>query len=373
MTTIQNTTAMICKKIFGLTLVYMITVAPLMSQQYSKRIVKSFEVTNSTTVDIYNKYGKIHIVTWEKDSVSFSIDLRIKASSDSKLNKLKSNIDFDFTGTAYYVIAKTRIGKNTNSVFNNLADIAGSILSSDNKVTIDYLVMMPKHINLKLENKYGDVYIDDFEGNINLALSNGELKANDLNGNSVISISSGDGIVNSVKDGKLTISYSDFHIKDVDRLTVESRSSRINIDQASFLKLISRRDKLYLPDVSELYGESYWSDFTIHNLRKEMNLSLNSGNLSIDAIQKGFSFIQIISEYTDLDLVFERGSAYAIDITHHEDVILSYPRQLANLQTRAISEEDKQKLTYGKIGSVNSDSKVKISASKKCTINIVHK
>ena len=370
---IQNTTAMICKKIFGLILVCVIAIAPLKSQQYSKRIVKSFKVNNSTTVDIFNKYGKVHIVTWEKDSVSFNIDLKIKAGNDSKLNKLKNNINFDFTGTAYYVIAKTRIGNNTNSVFNDLADIAGSILSSENKVTIDYLVMMPKHINLKLENKFGDVYIDDFEGNINLTVSNGELKANDLKGNSVINISSGDGTVNSVKDGKLVISYSDFHIRDVDRLSVESRSSRITIDHANFLKLISRRDKLYLPDVSELYGEGYWSDFTIHNLRKELNLNLNSGNLSIDAIQKGFSFIQVISEYTDLDLVFERGASYEIDITHHEDVILSYPRQLANLQTKVISKEDKQKLTYGKIGSANSGSKIKISAAKKCTINVVHK
>jgi len=364
---------MICKKIFGLTLVCMLTVAPLMSQQYSRRIVKSFKVNNSTTVDIFNKYGKIHIATWEKDSVTFNIDLRIKASNDSKLNKLKSNIDFDFTGTEYYVIAKTRIGKNTNSVFNDLADMASSLLSSENQVTIDYLVMMPKHINLKLENKYGDVYIDDFEGNINLTLSNGELKANDLNGNSVINIGSGDGTVNTIKDGKLVISYSDFHIKEVDRLSVESRSSRINIEQVNFLKLNSRRDKLYLPDVSELYGESYWSDFTIHKLRKELNFNMNSGNLSIDDIQKGFSFIQIISEYTDLDLVFERGASYEIDITHHEDAILSYPGQLANLQTKVISEDDKQKLTYGKIGSGISGSKVKISASKKCTINIIHK
>ncbi|HJX71923.1 MAG TPA: hypothetical protein VJ346_08225, partial [Bacteroidales bacterium] len=301
------------------------------------------------------------------------IDLRINASSDSKLNKLKSSIDFDFTGTAYYVIAKTRIGNSAGSVFDDLADIAGSILSSDNKVTIDYLVMMPKHVNLKLENKFGDVYIDDFNGNVNLTLSNGELKANDLSGNTIINVSSGDGVVNSIKDGKLVISYSDFHIKEVDKLSIESRSSRINIEQANYLKLISRRDKIFLPEISELYGDGYWSDFTIYKLGAELNLSLNSGHLSIEAIQKDFSFIQIISEYTDIDLVFERASVYEIDITHHQDVVLSYPLQLADLQTKVINEEDKQKLTYGKIGSGSSGSKVKISAPKKCTINLIHK
>ncbi|MBN2213438.1 MAG: hypothetical protein JW723_04275 [Bacteroidales bacterium] len=364
---------MICRRILGLAIVFLITAAPLASQQYSKRIVKKYKVNNSTTIDIYNKYGKIYIVTWEKDSVSFNIDLKINASSESKLNKLKSNVDFDFTGTEYYVIAKTRIGRNTNSVISDLADIAGSILSSDNKVTIDYLVKMPKHLNLKLENKFGDVYIDDFDGNINLTLSNGELKANNLNGNAVISVSSGDGIVNSIREGKLIVSYSDFAIKEADKLSVESRSSRINIEQADFLKLSSRRDKINLPEIYELYGESYWSDFTIHQLGNELNLNLNSGNISIDNIRKGFSFINITSEYTDIDLVFERTSVYAIDITHHQDMILNYPRQLASLQTKVINEEDRQELTYGKIGSGSSASKVKITAPKKCTVNIIHK
>jgi hypothetical protein len=373
MITNQNITAMTCRRVIGLAFVFLVAAAPLASQQYTKRIVKKYKVNNSTTVDIFNKYGKIHIVTWEKDSVYFNVDLRIKASSDSKLKKLKSNVDFDFTGTEYYIIAKTRIGKHTNSVFTDLADIAGSFLSSENKVTIDYLVKMPKHINLKLENKFGDVYIDDFDGNINLTISNGELKANDLNGNTVINLGSGDGVVNSIKDGKVIVSYSDFNIKKVDKLAIESRSSRINIDQASFLNLSSRRDKINLPEISELYGESYWSDFIIHKLGNELNFNMNSGNLSIDDIQKGFSFINITSEYTDMDLVFEKTSVYDIDITHHQDVVLTYPRQLANLQTKVINEEDKQILTYGKIGSGSSGSKVKISAPKKCTINIIHR
>lgn len=373
MTPRQNTTVMICRKVLGMAFIGFFLATGLTGQEYSKKIVRSFSVNNSTTVDIYNKYGKIHIVTWEQDSVMFNIDLQIKASSDSRLNKLKSKIDFDFTGTDYYVIARTKIGNSSNNIIDDLADIAGSIMPGDNRVTIDYLVMMPKHINLKIENKFGDIYIDDLNGNVNLTLSNGELKANELNGNTVVTLSSGDAIINFVKDGNLLISYSDFQIKNAENINIESRSSRINIEQAGFVKLKSRWDKFYIPEVSDLYGESYWSEFNIYKLTHELNFNFKYGNLNIDGIQRGFSFIQINSEYTDLDLIFERGSVYDIDITHHEDVTLNYPRQLAKLQNKEIDSADKQVLTYGKIGVGTSGSKVKISAPKKCTINIVHK
>ncbi|MBN2612730.1 MAG: hypothetical protein JXB00_14330 [Bacteroidales bacterium] len=373
MMTLKKTTAMICKKICTAAIAMFIFLPSLKAQEYTKRIEKSYRVNNSTTVDVFNKYGKIHIVTWEKDSVRFDIRLKIKATSDSRLNKLRNSIDFDFTGTEYYVIAKTRIGTNTGAIFSDLADIAGSLMPSDNKVTIDYIVMMPRHINLKLENKFGDVYIDDLDGNINLTLSNGELKANELTGNTIINLSSADAVINSVKEGKINVSYSNFHAKNADKLTVDSRSSVINIEQAGFLKIVSRRDKFYLPEISELYGESYFSDFTLHNLFKEMNFNFKYGNLSVEEISRGFSFIQIVSEYTDLDLVFARGATYDIDITHHTDVILNYPRQLANLQTKVINPDEKQNLTYGRIGSASTASKVKINAPKKCTLNIIHK
>ncbi len=363
---------MIYKQIALLLLINVIGYIPLYSQQYSDRIVKSFRINNSSTIDIYNKYGKIHIVTWDKDTAKFVVNLKIKTSSDSKLKKLKSNIDFDFTGTSYYVTAKTKIGK-SRGIFSDIKDIAESLMAGDNHVTIDYVVMIPKYVNLKMENKFGDVYIDDFDGNVSLSLSNGELKANNLNGNTVIHLNQGDGVINSVKDGRFTVSYSDLHIKNSNKLTIDSRSSKIKIDKIDFLKLQSRRDKFYLPEIADLYGESYFSEFTIQSFSNELNYNFTYGDISIDAIDKNFSFINIISENTDINLIFDRGSAYEIDISHHEDVILNYPRQLGKLQSKVIDEDNKQVLTYGNIGTGTPSSKVKISAPKKCTINIIQK
>ncbi len=370
---IQNLTDMTFKFIASLMLVALTGLLPARAQEYSKNITRAYKIKNSTTVDIFNKYGKIHVITWDEDSVRFDIDLKIRASSDSKLNKLKSSIDFDLTGTEYYVTAKTKIGSGSTSVLSDLKDMAGTILSSGSQVTIDYIVMIPDYINLKMDNKFGDVYIDDYTGNLNLTLSNGELKANNLSGNSVINISSGDGVINSIKEGKLMVSYSDFLIKDAGKLSVDSRSSKITIEKVVFLKLQSRHDKYYLPEISELYGDSYFSDFTIHRLLSELNFNFKYGDLSIENITKAFSFISIASEYTDINLVFERGSIYDLDITHHQDVTLTYPRQLGTLETKVINEQEKQMLSYGKIGYGTARSKVKINAPKKCTVTILHK
>jgi hypothetical protein len=369
---IKNSIAMNYKKFVTLLLLALFFTSALTAQVYTRKISKSYKVNSSTTIDIFNKYGKVHVVTWDKDSVKFNINLTIQTSNESKLTKLKQNIGFDFTGTDYYVIAKTRLGKKSG-VFTELLDIAGTLISSDNKVTIDYLVYIPLYANINIENKFGDIYTDDLEGSVNINLSNGDLKANDLNGNSVISLSSGDGVINYMRDGRITVSYSDLTVKTANKLHIDSRSSKIYIDKADYLKLISRRDRLYFQIINDLYGDSYFSDFTLHRLNNELNYNFKYGNLSIALINRYFSFININSEYTDLDLIFEKGSAYIIDILHHQDVILNIPAHLSKIEQKVIDEDDQLLSTYGTIGYGNPASKVKINVPKKCIVNIVHK
>ncbi len=373
MSLIKNSNVMNYKKIVFLLLLALYFTSALTAQVYTRKISKSYKVNSSTTIDIFNKYGKVHVVTWDKDSVQFKVNLTIQTSNESKLTKLKQSIGFDFTGTDYYVIAKTRLGKKSGGVFTDLMDIAGTIISSDNKVTIDYLVYIPLYANINIENKFGDIYTDDLEGSVNINLSNGDIKANNLNGNSVISLSSGDGVINYMRDGRITVSYSDLTVKIANKLHIDSRSSKIYIDKADYLKLISRRDRLYFQVINDLYGDSYFSDFTLHRLNNELNYNFKYGNLSIALINRYFSFININSEYTDLDLIFEKGSAYIIDILHHQDVILNIPAQLSKTEQKVIDEDDQLLSTYGTIGYGNPASKVKINVPKKCIVNIVHK
>ncbi|MGD2034223.1 MAG: hypothetical protein PVF73_04145 [Bacteroidales bacterium] len=361
---------MIYRTVLCLWLVLFLYPGGLKGQVYADRKVRKYKITEKTTVEVTNKYGKVHVITWDKDSVKFEVDLRISANSDLKMQKLKSNVSFDFTATKYYVVAKTR--------FNNQAGIISDFVDvfiPSNRVTINYMVYVPKKTTLKIENKFGDIYMDDFAGNLEIILSNGDLKANTLTGSPVIRLNSGDGTINSIKGGKVFISYSDMRIKSAENLNMDTKSSRITIDKGTNLVVNSSRDKYTIEEIGELSVNSYFTGLTIEYLKKELRCSMKYGNVSVERISDGFSFINIESEYTDADLFFKRSTSYNLDISHHTDVYVNLPASLAKMKTRDLDVSEKMKLTYGKIGSTATETshKVKISATKKCIINIIHK
>jgi len=341
--------------------------------EYTRHVSKSFRVNNAVTIEISNKYGRVQIIPWETDSVKFDIDLRIRAKDNQKLEKMKQNVDFEFTSGQTYIVAQTVFGDNGSDVFKDIVDIAGAYLSSSNSVNINYTVMVPANVSLKIENKFGDVYLDDYVGPLNLALSYGDMKANRLIGRSEIKLTSGDGEVNYIKDGQIFVSYANFHIREALKLVAQTRSSVVTIDKTGTIKLDSRRDKLFLNEVGSLTGAGYFSNINLVTLHKELHLNSRYGDLTIDNIRRSFSLINLTSELTDLTLTFEKPMLFDFELTHHQSVAFMFPKANAALSTKVFNSEEKLFVTSGCFGSGTPDSRVVIKALRKCNLAIFQK
>jgi hypothetical protein len=356
-------------------LILCLQVAGAYAQQpeFSRHISRSYPVDNTITVDVYNKYGKIHVITWNKDSVKFDIDLRIRAKDKQKLEKMKQELDFDFTQGQSYLKAETKFGDDNSDVFKDLVDIAGSYFSSSNSVLINYTITIPLNASLKVENKFGDVYLDDLNGSVNLNLSYGDLRSGRLNDYAVIKLTSGDGDITFMKTGELFVSYGNMHIKEAGNLTAQTRSSNITIEKSSNLKFDSRRDKLFLNVISSLSGESYFSAVNIGALTDNINFSGRYGDIFVDQIRKSFTLINITSALTDLSLGFEKPLAFRFEMNHPQDMVFVYPDAGSSLTTRLLNAEEKIYLTSGSFGNVTKEPKVVINATRKCTLTIFGK
>lgn len=337
------------------------------AQTYTDRqkIVRSFPANPETRLDLTNKYGTVHVVPWNKDSVFIEIDLFIKSSSTSKLEKLKRSVDFEFTDTRYYITARTDFGGRGGRFFSDLKEI----IPSKNQVRIDYTVQVPPSMNITLSNKYGDIFIDDMKGSVSVNLSNGDIKANRLEGESNISLNFGNGIINKLNNARLNIAYADIEIQEVNQLNIESKSSKVRIHEAGILKTISRRDKFTVSRVNSLSGESWFSDIWLYRLNEEINYSPKYGALKVDSITSGFSFINVDTENADLRMVFSRQTSYQLEVLKHNDVILQLPEEYGELEV--LDREDEAIHLKGMVGPhQNAESKVKIKAPKKCIIDL---
>ncbi|MCF8371263.1 MAG: hypothetical protein K9H64_06560 [Bacteroidales bacterium] len=337
----------------------------------SKTVSRSFKVSQNTKVDISNKYGKIHLVPWKKDSVRFEIRMNVQSSSPTKLDKTISSIDFDFTGTPYFVSAKTTFSNQRPGFINELINLAESLANGGNDVEINYMVMVPGYVELNIDNKYGDVYLNDTEAKLRLNLSNGNLKAHDLNAEAEISVSFGDAMINSVGEARLTLSYADVEIRDADRLDIDCKSSKVRIEGVNVLRVKSKRDKFTIKKINSIQGDAFFTDFWIDELFENANMDMKYGNFNLDFISQDFSFLKINSEWTDMQFFFETGSGYSFNMQHF-DTKINYPENLATLTTECLDADKKQFELKGHIGNKEKTSDLRLR-NRSGNVTIFHK
>jgi hypothetical protein len=344
-----------------------------MAQNHTDKrsVSRSYPASLETTLEVQNKYGKIQVATWNKDSVAIEVDIYLSESSTSKLRKLKEDIKIDFTGTRSYIVAKTLIESESGRIASELKSISNTLSGSNKRIEINYQVYLPAYMDVVLTNKFGDIYMDDLEGQADIQLSNGVLKANRLDGNSTIALSFANGMIKSLGSSNLKLSYSDLVLEEVNQLDLVSKSSKLNVDNVNVLKIDSRRDKLYFKHVEYAYGKSNFTQVWIYDFLRESDLYMKYGELTIEHVMPAFSKIFVESDYTDITLYFDSESSFSFDIFSHEKTMLRLPGD-GVLWEENPSGKDHLK-TVGTIGSGDPSGQLQIDALQKCFINISFK
>ena len=336
-----------------------------------RSVSRYYPATLETTLEIRNKYGKIQVETWEKDSVAIHADIFLTESSASKLRKLQDDIHIDFTATGTYIMAKTMIESEKGRLARELKSIENILTGTNKQVEINYRVQVPGYLDVVLQNKFGDIYMDDLGGRLDIDLSNGVLNANRIEGNSTINLSFANGMIRSLGSATLDISYSDLTMGRANQLDMDSKSSTINLDSVNVLKINSRRDKFYFKKVEYLYGNSSFSQVWVYDFIRESDLYMKYGGLTIENIRAGFSRIFVESDYTDISFYLERDNRINFDILHHENAVLRLPAEMLYAE-ESIDGKDHFR-SVGTMGEGEPVSELRVDALQKCYINISFK
>src|SRR5512133_1448527 len=161
---------------------------PAQDDSETRSFIKTVSVSRETTLEVSNKYGTIQITPWNKDSAYIRAEIKAYAKDRSKLRKMFEGISVNITDSKYVVRAETDFTSNINTLFESFKGMTSKIISYDSRVEINYFISIPEYLNLKIENKYGDVYMENSSGEFRISISNGSFKANSLGKKSSITM-----------------------------------------------------------------------------------------------------------------------------------------------------------------------------------------
>lgn len=328
---------------------------PLASQPYqrSRELSRSFPASASATIQIDNKYGNIHLIPWQKDSVRFEISCKIRGTKPIKVDRMFQDVDFDFTANRFYVIGRTVFSNSMNSLWSEITDLTNALLSTDNRISIDYTVYYPAKSPLRINLKFGNLYATDVEGKADIKISNGDLKAHDFLGSLSLNHQFGNAHLGKIGQGQLNLGYGEFELNETEQVEIIGRSAQIRIAKAGKVQLDSRRDRLRIDHCESVSGTTSFSYITIERLSNDAVLRSNYGDIKINSLDPGFRMVDLQADYTDIGIYYREPSSFSYEFIRSEKTRVSLPHSILSKNEQI---ENASLKTYVRSGYIGLDS-----------------
>jgi hypothetical protein len=220
---------------------------------------------------------------------------------------------------------------------------------------------MPDNRELRLENKFGDIVMGDYQGETQIVLSNGKFKAGNLSKKASLNLSFTDANINNLNDARITSNYSDIEIKNSVALKFESKSSEIEILNSEDLRIESRRDKFRIRIANRVDASGNFSQFRISELKNSANLRLSYGSLDLEKVLNSFSTVLIDSRSAELNLYFNPEAKFGFEITETK-TDLNINKDFKTEEKTVVDQKENKNRHTGYIGKKSPEDQLRINA-----------
>jgi hypothetical protein len=313
----------------------------------SKQIEQEVALPKEMRFEITNKYGDIHLHTWDKPRAKWVVTIKATAKTDYAAQKMLDNISINTTHTA--------------SVLKLTTTFTELIKSYKQEFSINYEVFIPKTNIVLLENKYGNIYTDDLSNNIAIDLDYGDLKATQMNTDFLLNLSFGNATIDKIKNGIFNVKYSDVAIENIYTGIFKTSYSSVSItDSEDTIWVRAQYDNYVIDNANRVGIKAGYSDFKIKNLNKNLSGDFKFGDFTLNNVNQTFKQITCEIDYGDINIFLPTTSNCYLDLQNSFGDI-GFPR--GKLQRSNIDIEENNKTVKGYLGNpTNKTATVQIEA-----------
>ena len=156
----------------------------------NQKVEKTFSVKSGGTFNLDSEHGSIEVESWNKQKV----DVVVKKRARNKERLAKFKVRFEQKGNDVFVDGEAEG-------------------SGGNRVSVEYIIKVPKSYNLNMKTGGGSIQVDDINGNVKVDTSGGSISIGNVGGGNVTADTSGGSIRVGDVDGNLMVDTSGGSIK----------------------------------------------------------------------------------------------------------------------------------------------------------------
>lgn len=294
------------------------------------------DVNDRKMLSVENIYGDVEIKNTDGDKIIITAEILIQNNDEDYAEEISNKvIEIDENSRSIEIKSKADVYHKSNSI----GDVRTSLT-----------IQVPASIKIEIENKYGDVSVEDIDSDVQIDNSYGKIEVKNIKGE--IDIDNGYGGVD-VSDiiGEVSIinKHGEIDIKGIDgNLTLKNSYGHVNtVDIKGNLEIENSHNRVYVDSVEgNVDITNKYANIDIKDVNKQINIRNRNANISVRADKEIEGNVDIVNEHGDI----------TIDILESQEgefsVYTKYGEIFTDLDL-SIDEEISQKSLNAKLGNKN--------------------
>lgn len=314
----------------------------------TKKIEKTFKLTNTGELHLDNKYGNVTIKGWEENKATLTIDIKVTNKKKDNAKTLLDRIEANIRTASNFVSVESEISEKNTSFFSRYFNKVNPFEFDKGNVEINYTIYLPINAEIDVTNKFGDVIIDNWIGKLKANIEHGDLWINDNVTNANIDMKFGKLRSKSITYGSINLKNGDIDIENSKDLLLTTSGVNIELGSVTDLEISSSKDEISIESVDNIKGALKFSNANINAVKEKISLTMDVSELRVSKITNTTPFVDINQESSEVHInITDLSFAFKATL---EEGLLRLPKSFSNIESNVIDKSKRIREITGKYG-----------------------
>ncbi len=314
-----------------------------------KSIDKSFPFSQAGKIRIQNEYGHLAIQSWEKDSLMVLVDIKVTHKKKENAQNLMDRVSPIIEASSNYVNIRTEILERSQSFFSKYIIQETPLDFGRGNLEINYTIYLPARASLDIDNKFGDVVLEGWRGNLKALIEHGDVFLGQEIGQIDLNMAYGKIKGRTVNYGSIELKNGSLDLQKMQKLRLKSQGSTVSITSVDELELFSNKDGIDIDSLKSITGELKFTTLEVDKIDASADMEMKISDFTVNKIQKEDASIVLKQEDSEIKLNIS-GISFTFDALLEEGLI-RIPKTFQDIHTMVVDRVRKIReieATYGK-------------------------